>query len=111
MHVSLWPQERAQHPSTEHSDLLIFLDSIFMEEYLSADTGATSLPPLLTEVLLSLLLRCCAPADGRAGRAGEGGVRAGRLAPGHAPSLARWGRRGETGEGNEQKHKQRVTSS
>lgn len=77
VHVSLWPQEHAQHPFTEHSDLLIFLDSIFMEEHLSADTRAMSSPPLLTEVLLpSLLLRCCPPADGRTGRAGEGGVRA-----------------------------------
>lgn len=42
-------------------------------------------------------------------------MRAGRLAPGHAPSLTRRGRLGEAGGGGggntEQKHKQGVTSS
>lgn len=62
-------------------------------------------PPFPAAAALSL--------HSRLGRAGEGGVRAGCLAPGHAPSFARWERLGEVrgGEENEQKQKQRVTSS
>lgn len=110
MCVSLWPQERAQHPSMEHSDL-ITLDGIFrMRTFLcrhwagSSSTPAARGPPVLS------LLQGSPSADSQAGRAAEGGVRAVRLALRHAPSLEEPGGSSRAG-GNEQKHKQRVTSS
>lgn len=72
--------------------------------------AVSSSTPAARGPLVLPLLQSCPSADSHAGRAAEGGVRAGCLALGHAPSLEEPGASGRAG-GNEQKHKQRVTSS